>query len=164
MAMSDELRPALEVIYGGVHATKPTDIIDVADFIGVKGYKAKGKRVTTYIVEKLRFIPQHFNPAPDEPLGDEPQGEPEEQPEELSGNLGSIGAQKREEEATAVAEPAPEQNVAEQTEVATAPEQAEAQESSDDDEPRGPVELEIIVPMDEDERGHHIDSTQLNLF
>ena len=164
VAMSDELRPALEVIYGGVHATKPTDIIDVADFIGVKGYKAKGKRVTTYIVEKLRFIPQHFNPAPDEPLGDEPQGEPEEQPEELSGNLGSIGAQKREEEATAVAEPAPEQNVAEQTEVATAPEQAEAQESSDDDEPRGPVELEIIVPMDEDERGHHIDSTQLNLF
>lgn len=162
VAISDEVRPALEVIYGGVHATKPTDIIDVADFIGVKGYKAKGKRVTTYIVEKLRFIPQHFNPAPDEPMGNEPQAESEEPSEELSGNLGSIGAQRVEEATAVAAESAAEQEEIEHNE----PEEElnEVQEQSDEEELRGPVELEIIVPMDEDERGHHIDSTQLNLF
>ncbi|MBQ1964790.1 MAG: DNA gyrase/topoisomerase IV subunit A, partial [Tidjanibacter sp.] len=70
IAISDEPRPAMEVIYGGVHATKPADIIDVAEFIGVKGYKAKGKRVTTYEVEKLRFVPQHFAPAEPEEVED----------------------------------------------------------------------------------------------
>ena len=151
VGISDEPTPALEVIYGGVHATKPADIINVAEFIGVKGYKAKGKRVTTYIVEKLRFVPQHFAPTP------EPEEPAEEQVEEtiteepLADNVATIAATPVKESMVG-AESAP---AAVEVEPAEEPQVSVA----DDDD----VELEIILPKEEDE-DHRPDSQQLNLF
>ena len=51
----------LEVIFGGQNAQRPTEMIDVDEFIGIKSHRAKGKRITTYEVDTLRFI------EPDEP-------------------------------------------------------------------------------------------------
>ena len=53
---NDDRFPQLEVVYGGKYSTRPTELIDVEEFIGVKGVKAKGKRVTTYETTSIRFI------------------------------------------------------------------------------------------------------------
>ena len=152
VGISDEVQPALEVIYGGAHATKPADIIDVAEFIGVKGYKAKGKRVTTYIVEKLRFIPQHFapTPEPEEPTSEGVEESDVEEP--LTDNVATIAAEPaKAQESVEVAEAPVEEVAATEEPVVSAPE--------DDD-----VELEIILPKDEDDVASRPDSQQLNLF
>ena len=46
----------LEVVFGGQNAQRPTEMVDVDEFIGVKSHRAKGKRITTYDVASLRFI------------------------------------------------------------------------------------------------------------
>lgn len=46
----------MEVIFGGNHAQRPQELMDVDEFIGIKSHRAKGKRITTYDVASLRFI------------------------------------------------------------------------------------------------------------
>ena len=53
---NDDRFPQLEVVYGGKYSTRPTELIDVEEFIGVKGVKAKGKRITTYETTSIKFI------------------------------------------------------------------------------------------------------------
>ncbi|WP_320054243.1 DNA gyrase/topoisomerase IV subunit A [uncultured Acetobacteroides sp.] len=67
--VNDDDYPQLEVTFGGANASRPAELIDVDEFIGVKSAKAKGKRVTTYEVGKLEFI---------EPLDKAPEPEEEE--------------------------------------------------------------------------------------
>ena len=54
-ALSADRYPQLEITYGGAHRTRPADLVDVEQFIGVKSHRAKGKRLTTYDVAALRF-------------------------------------------------------------------------------------------------------------
>ena len=63
VALSGDYYPQLEVTYGGPYKNRPVDMIDVAQFIGVKSHRAKGKRVTTYDVASLRFA-EPLHPAP----------------------------------------------------------------------------------------------------
>jgi topoisomerase-4 subunit A len=70
--------PRLEVRFGGKNKTREPEIIEVADFIGVKSFKAKGKRLSTYevsIVKELEplerevvaeVIPETTEPEPPE--------------------------------------------------------------------------------------------------
>ncbi len=48
--------PRFEIEFGGKHKERENEIIEVAEFIGVKSYKAKGKRITNYSVENIREI------------------------------------------------------------------------------------------------------------
>jgi topoisomerase-4 subunit A len=48
--------PRFEIHFGGKHKTRDNEIIEVAEFIGVKSYKAKGKRLTSYMVENIHEI------------------------------------------------------------------------------------------------------------
>jgi topoisomerase IV subunit A len=63
MLMSDVDFPRFEVIMGGNDAYRETLVVDAEEFIGVKSYKAKGKRLTTFEVatinelEPIRFAP-----------------------------------------------------------------------------------------------------------
>jgi topoisomerase IV subunit A len=50
--MDDEL-PRLQVEFGGKHAKREAEIINVAEFIAVKGTKAKGKRLSNYEIKKI---------------------------------------------------------------------------------------------------------------
>lgn len=43
--------PRLEVSFGGRHKSRENEIIEVADFIGVKSWKARGKRLSNYEVK-----------------------------------------------------------------------------------------------------------------
>ncbi|MBN1789692.1 MAG: DNA gyrase/topoisomerase IV subunit A [Bacteroidales bacterium] len=69
--------PRLELKFGGKHKKKDPVILEAADFIAVKGYKAKGKRLSNYEVavvnelEPLRFKVELPEP-PVEELPDEP--------------------------------------------------------------------------------------------
>ena len=60
--------PRLEVVYTEDSGKKiQSEIIDVEDFIGVKSYKAKGKRITTFSVESFNWLqPVKQDPAVNE--------------------------------------------------------------------------------------------------
>jgi topoisomerase IV subunit A len=69
--------PRFEIHFGGKHKDRVNEIIEVAEFIGVKSYKAKGKRLTSYMVENIQEIePVVIKEATvviDEKTEDEPQ-------------------------------------------------------------------------------------------
>ena len=66
--------PRLEITFGGKSAERDNEIVEVAEFIGVKSWKAKGKRLTNYEVKNIKEI---------EPVvKDEDDREPEEQDDE----------------------------------------------------------------------------------
>lgn len=58
--------PRLEVVYNPESGKKiASEIIDVENFIGVKSYKAKGKRVTTFAVDQFNWLePVKADPEP----------------------------------------------------------------------------------------------------
>lgn len=56
VAMTDKSGATLEVVFGGQNESRPSEMVDVDEFIGIKSHRAKGKRITTYEVSTLRFI------------------------------------------------------------------------------------------------------------
>ncbi len=54
--LSDEYYPRLEVIFGGKDNFREPLIIDVDEFIAVKGFKAKGKRITTHTIDTINEL------------------------------------------------------------------------------------------------------------
>jgi topoisomerase-4 subunit A len=48
--------PRFEIHFGGKHKNRDAEIIEVAEFIGVKSFKAKGKRLTSFTVENIQEI------------------------------------------------------------------------------------------------------------
>jgi topoisomerase-4 subunit A len=56
VAMTDRSGAKLQVEFGGQHQQRPTEMVDVDEFIGIKSHRAKGKRITTYEVASLTFI------------------------------------------------------------------------------------------------------------
>ncbi len=48
--------PRFEIHFGGKHKDRENEIIEVAEFIGVKSHKAKGKRMTNFMVENIQEI------------------------------------------------------------------------------------------------------------
>ena len=54
--LTDETYPRLEIVFGGHDDFREPLVIDVDEFIAVKGFKAKGKRLTTYTVETINEL------------------------------------------------------------------------------------------------------------
>ena len=76
LLISDNVYPRFKVVFGGADKSKPAMEIDVEEFIGVKGIKAKGKRISTFEVgEVIELEPTRW-PEPEaeesEPDEDEP--------------------------------------------------------------------------------------------
>jgi topoisomerase-4 subunit A len=67
--------PRLEVAFGGRHKSRENEIIEVAEFIGVKSYKARGKRLSNYevkIVTELEpLIVKQEEPDDNETMSDD---------------------------------------------------------------------------------------------
>jgi topoisomerase-4 subunit A len=73
--LTDTVYPRLQITYGGNDAFRGSEEIDVEQFIAVKGFKAKGKRLTTYETASIvELEPTRF---PEPPSEDE-EGEEEE--------------------------------------------------------------------------------------
>ena len=66
--LTDQVYPRLQVVYGGDDEFRGSEEIDVEQFITVKGFKAKGKRLTTYQTESITELePTRFPELPEEP-------------------------------------------------------------------------------------------------
>ncbi len=74
--VSTHTYPQLQINFGGKHKDRPAEMVDVAEFIAVKGVKAKGKRLTTFEVKSIVEVDPIKD---DEPiLPDDPTSDPED--------------------------------------------------------------------------------------
>lgn len=56
LSLTEVEYPRFEIKFGGKHKARKNEIIEVAEFIGVKSYKAKGKRLTSFMVDNIQEI------------------------------------------------------------------------------------------------------------
>ena len=68
--------PQIRITFGGKNAERPAEDINVDEFIGIKGFSAKGKRLTTYEVKHIEEIEPIKE---DEPEIDESEGGDDEE-------------------------------------------------------------------------------------
>ena len=75
--------PRIQVMFGGNDNFREPLVIEVDEFIGVKSFKARGKRLTTYEIDEIiELEPTKFPPPPevvDEPEIEEPDNDTPEQ-------------------------------------------------------------------------------------
>ena len=77
--LSTEPYPRIEIKFGGDDAFREPLTLEAADFIGVKSFRAKGKRLTTYTVESITELEptRHEEPTVEEPQEEMPTFNPE---------------------------------------------------------------------------------------
>lgn len=89
LLLTDTPYPCVKIVYGGTDADRPAEEIDVEQFVGIKGFKAKGKRISTLHVAKAEELEPVRQPDEDEDGGsDGPDGAPEGEPENLDPDKG----------------------------------------------------------------------------
>jgi len=65
--LTDVVYPLVKVTYGGADAYRGSEEIDAEQFITVKGFKAKGKRLSTWQIESIEELPPtRFPEEPEE--------------------------------------------------------------------------------------------------
>ena len=80
--LTDEAYPRVEIVFGGNDAFREPLVLDAEEFVAVKGFKAKGKRVSTYEVDSVneleptRFATPEAEAAPIVSTDEEPESEP----------------------------------------------------------------------------------------
>ena len=67
LLLTDRPHPKFLVSYGGNDAAHGTEEVAGETFVGVKGYKAKGKRLTTLAVEKVEEVETPYDDTPESP-------------------------------------------------------------------------------------------------
>ena len=87
--------PLIKVTYGGSDEFRGSEEIDAEQFIAVKGFKAKGKRISTYQIEIIEELePTRFPEEQETP--DSPE-ESEDSEENLDPDAGKSEEQVRDE-------------------------------------------------------------------
>ena len=79
--LTDKTYPRILVTYGGVDALRPQEEIDAESFVGQKSFKAKGKRLTNWAVERIEELEPLRHPDPEEQT-EEPEDSAEEAQEQ----------------------------------------------------------------------------------
>ena len=80
--LTDEAYPRVEIVFGGNDAFREPLVLDAEEFVAVKGFKAKGKRVSSYEVDSVneleptRFATPEAEAAPIVSTDEEPESEP----------------------------------------------------------------------------------------
>ena len=93
--LTDVVYPLIKVTYGGADDFRGSEEIDAEQFIAVKGFKAKGKRISTYQIESIEELePVRF---PEEPESTEGTDNPDSQDEDLDPDAGKSEDQVRDE-------------------------------------------------------------------
>jgi topoisomerase IV subunit A len=70
--------PRLEIEFGGKNIERENEIIEVAEFIGVKSWKAKGKRLSNYNIENVKEIEPVIRDEDEKPAVEEGETEKNE--------------------------------------------------------------------------------------
>ena len=63
--LSQQVYPRIQVLFGGHDSFREALIIEASDFVGVKSFKAKGKRLTTYSVDRIEELEPTRMPEPE---------------------------------------------------------------------------------------------------
>lgn len=79
--LTDVAYPRILVTYGGADALRPQEEIDAESFVGQKSFKAKGKRLTNWAVERIEELESLRHPDPEEQT-EEPEDSAEEELEQ----------------------------------------------------------------------------------
>lgn len=83
--LTDTVYPRLKVVYGGADAFRDALEVDVESYIGVKSFKAKGKRLTTCAVDHIEELEPLRLPEPEPQEGAEEEEGDEETPDKQEG-------------------------------------------------------------------------------
>jgi topoisomerase-4 subunit A len=83
LLLTDTVYPRLQITYGGNDAFRGSEEIDVEQFIAVKGFKAKGKRLTTWQIANI----EELEPLRQPEISEAPDNEDEEE-EDLDPDAG----------------------------------------------------------------------------
>lgn len=84
LLLTDEAYPRLEVVFGGHDSFREPLIIDVEEFALLKGFKAKGKRLTTFEIDTINELEPTRKPQ----LEQVQEAEAKEEPENLDPDAG----------------------------------------------------------------------------
>ena len=79
--LTDVAYPRILVTYGGADALRPQEEIDAESFVAQKSFKAKGKRLTNWAVERIEELEPLRHPDPEEQT-EEPEDSAEEELEQ----------------------------------------------------------------------------------
>ncbi len=63
-------RSLIKLVFGGANATRPEEIIDPEEFVGIKSHRAKGKRLTTFETASIE-LQKGVKPAAEQPQTEE---------------------------------------------------------------------------------------------
>lgn len=89
--LTDECYPRIEIIFGGFDSAREPLIIEAEEFVVARSVKARGKRLTTHLVETINELeptrhPETHQPSEEEEEPTEPEttpAEPQENPEDV---------------------------------------------------------------------------------
>jgi topoisomerase-4 subunit A len=84
--LTDTFYPRLEVVFGGHDDFRAPLEIEATDFVSIKSFKAKGKRLTTFAIDKINELEPTHQPEEQESLEDETEDEPTEDVEDPDAN------------------------------------------------------------------------------
>ena len=95
IVITDQVYPRIKVTFGGNDSFRDPLEIDVEQFISVKGFKAKGKRITTFEVENIEELEPTRFPEPENDHEDEEEEDRDlsESEEDLDPDLGKSESQ-----------------------------------------------------------------------
>ena len=80
--LTDQVYPRINVTFGGADAVRPDMEIDAEQFIAVKGFKAKGKRISTWNIASIEELEPTRFPEPEEEETDDTTEQDQSQEEE----------------------------------------------------------------------------------
>ena len=63
--LTDQPYPRISVVFGGSDKDRAPMEIEIEEFVGVKGFKAKGKRITTWHVDHIEELEPTRLPEPE---------------------------------------------------------------------------------------------------
>lgn len=66
LLLTSETYPRINVVFGGHDSFREAMIVDAGDFVGVKSFKAKGKRLTTFTVDHIEELEPVVKDEPEE--------------------------------------------------------------------------------------------------
>ena len=79
--LTDVYYPRLKVVFDGADNFREPLELDIDEYIGIKSYKAKGKRITTFEAESITELPAIRFPEDEEPSEAEEEDVPNEDPD-----------------------------------------------------------------------------------
>ncbi len=84
--LTDECYPRIEIIFGGFDSAREPLIIEAEEFVVARSVKARGKRLTTHLVETINELEPPRHPETHQPSEEEEPAEPETAPAEPQEN------------------------------------------------------------------------------